>query len=1442
MRHLCLLISLGALTLTLSAGAFAQGADEGPVAAWTFNGQLRRMARDVAGDRHHAIAHADTTYVDAPGGKALAFDGRDTCLMVPGRPELAMSDTVTVDVWVMVDEVDRAEPQCVVEKGGERYRIQLQGSSAMFGLKGEGMRMDLGGGKLTAGAWHRITGVFDRPNASLYVDGELVGQQTWDHAADAGGDLCIGAKAGSVYLFRGKIDELRIYDYPRPPLPTDAPSTQVIGVATVKPADAKMEVEDVDGGVTVDTGAISFELTQRGALRSLTVGDQAIVADNDAPFFAASVLESEDYDGWSDCAIGDVIEATWQPGTHDFKHDDNSFTAALTGRLTFPAGDRIDCSLTVGTSAGSPFLTVTAALQPEGAFENRFIRSAALRLPLALNKRKRVVQAGDRGVQWNTRHWYQFHVNTRQQLMNEPGHNIWRHFAIDQNTDQDYHIWRSESAATTALTMQRGIQAPGWMGVYDERAGLVLAYRGFAERTPKSLRVEADDSGEALIYLWHPGLPALDFNSPQAAAVFGEPHVTDWLAFADDFNFCQPDLALAKRWGVEGLASDPPARNEPPCTDLNLLDAPAADSEAPLVSGGVPLPRGALTDPTNLRLRHDGANVPVQTRIMAYWPDKSIKWLLLTFPADGGEVQGASGEGDALTFDLTRRDGTKSAYRLDFGGTAKMGVPQVALDASQDGDAISINTGPLQLEVVNEAAWLRSVNFEGKNVLAEGGARSFIDFLRADNSYPSTTTHAQGRLDDGGFVPETMELEEAGPLRALVRLQGHTDAEEPTRVIVRIEAYAGRSALRVFQSAEFLHNDVREAYIRRMGIDLPLASTQGAKVTVGGQDGPVALADGIRAGIKQHSHLGYRAWHRAAGERFLRFDEAKHRCRGWLDMTGPNGGVTVMLRDMWQQFPNELAADTERGHLTAYFWPESEPLMDVRRYSNYPHRSQGESAGTESNWVETNYYGQEQFVGVSKTHEILLYFHGPQVAGQQIDAVAADFQRPPLVYAGADLYLNSGVLLPQPVPDPERFPRADANLDHYARFWMHHQRLWGWYGIWDYGDIQHYYRGGYGWIVPADKLVELLQDPPEDYQTIDVRKWRMGDYRPNHEWAFDNGRWGWTNTEGLPGLYMQRQYMRTGDREMYFFAEAMARHVRDVDMRHDGRWLGLGTRHGVQHWSDGNHEERQTTHSDFRYVHYLSGDMRSRDFANFLYERIYSQRDVSIHAAHSGRLQGLLTWWEMTGSDEVADILEKYIPCFLVDEGLCISPSVDFPEVKCLSQERDVNGESMFFWTFGAGHGVLEYYELTRDEALKRALIKVADLALASGRMGNFRKAVIFAARHADDPAPYLERLNEYAQGSSHLVQTVPHNPDFYGGSRGMLRGAVSGSLFVMNDVPYLMSVLDGDPERTEEQWADIRRVDEQGGPLRGAPMLSWQSEYDRPELAEYLRIKHPQP
>ncbi|MBI3945645.1 MAG: hypothetical protein HY321_06990 [Armatimonadetes bacterium] len=1213
-------------------------------------------------------------------------------------------------------------------------------------------------------------------------------------------------------------------------------------------AQARLDAREGADSVAVDTGAIRFELGRDGTLRSLEVGGKPVVRGNRAPFLAATLFESESCDGWRDQTPGTILEGRCEPATHAFAHRGGVFRARLEGRLVFPGDDRMDYVLTLEARAGSPFLTLSTRLAPDGAFRSRFLRSASLRLPLALNKRKRVVQGGDRGVQWDTRHWYQFHFS-RDGVMPEPEHNIWRTFAIDQETPSDYHVWRSESTVTPPLSMQRGLQAPGWIAAYDQRAGLLFAYRGFTDRAPKSLRVEADGAGEADVHFWHESLPALDLRSPRAAAVFGEAHVTEWIAFDGEFDAARPDAALARHWGVPGLASDPPQRNEVPCGDINLLDAPAADADAPLVSGGVPFPRGVLTDPTRVRLRRDGADVPLQTRTLGWWPDHSIKWLLLTFPADGGEVSGAAGEGSSLTFQLTRRDESRSPYRLDYGAGVRMGAPRETLRATRTGDSVAIDTGPLRLEVTKGPGWLKSARLNGREMLGEAGGRSFVDFLRPQAGYVRCTTHAQGRLDDGGFVPERVDLEESGPLRATVRLEGYTTSEEPARVIVRLEAHAGRSVVRVFQSVEFLHKDPRVAFVRGMGLRLAVASTADARVAVGAQKGPLALAPGARAGLKQHSHLGYTAWHQVAGERFLRLDETAHRSRGWLDLSGPQGGVAVVLRDMWQQFPNELVADAPARELTAYFWPESGSVMDTRRYSNYPHPAQGEAAIGASTWIDDTFYPRLPMVGVSKTHEVLLYFHGPRTSGARIDAVAADVHRPPLVYAGAKWYQDAGVVLPPfTAPDPARFPRADANLEHHARFRMHHQKLWGWYGLWDYGDIGHYFRGGAGSIIPPDALVQALaakSSDPERPVVIPPAD-RVRDYVPNHDWAFDNGRWGWGNTEGMPGLYVQTQYLRTGDRDLYFFTEAMSRHERDVDMRHDGTYLGRGTRHGVQHWSDGNHEERQTAHSEFRYLYGLSGDLRYRDFAKLLFERVYSQKEARGTADHSGRLQGLLTWWEMTGDDDVARMLEKYIRCFIVDQGICEDLDVRFPDVTRVRKSDHV--AHMFFWYFGAGHGVLEYYYLTKDKDLRDALIRRADLHLKRRAAGEYTAAdlaILFAAREAPDPEPYRKAL--LTRGTSVMTpsiwaQMVPHNPAFYGGPRSFLSSPEGSGWMIINDVFYLLAVLGKDPELSEAQWAAIREKDEHGGPPYVAPKLSWQSEYDRPELEEYLRIKHPQP
>ncbi len=117
----------------------------------------------------------------------------------------------------------------------------------------------------------------------------------------------------------------------------------------------------------------------------------------------------------------------------------------------------------------------------------------------------------------------------------------------------------------------------------------------------------------------------------------------------------------------------------------------------------------------------------------------------------------------------------------------------------------------------------------------------------------------------------------------------------------------------------------------------------------------------------------------------------------------------------------------------------------------------------------------------------------------------------------------------------------------------------------------------------------------------------------------------------------------------------------------------------------------------------------------------------------------------------------------------------------------------MFIWTFGAGHAC--WSTITdRRRRLRQALIRVATMRSRSATRDNFRKAVIFAARHADDPARYLRSLETWARGSSYVLRwcrtTAPSTA-----AAGDVAGRVSGSLFAMIDIPYLLCVLPGDPQ-----------------------------------------------
>ena len=162
----------------------------------------------------------------------------------------------------------------------------------------------------------------------------------------------------------------------------------------------------------------------------------------------------------------------------------------------------------------------------------------------------------------------------------------------------------------------------------------------------------------------------------------------------------------------------------------------------------------------------------------------------------------------------------------------------------------------------------------------------------------------------------------------------------------------------------------------------------------------------------------------------------------------------------------------------------------------------------------------------------------------------------------------------------------------------------------------------------------------------------------------------------------------------------------------------------------------------------------------------------------------------------------------------------------------------MFFHTFGAMHALLEYQYLTGDPDLKAALIRMADHYVAQKRRSyTFRKAVAFAAMHAADPAPYRKVLDDWMRsGASYqLFHMVTDTPKHWTGETALLRPGVSGQWFWLNDVFYVLARLEREPEPTAEQLADFARLNAVGY-RRGFARESWQSDYDRPDLADYLR------
>ncbi|MFJ9040700.1 Tat pathway signal sequence domain protein [Streptomyces sp. NPDC102406] len=612
---------------------------------------------------------------------------------------------------------------------------------------------------------------------------------------------------------------------------------------------------------------------------------------------------------------------------------------------------------------------------------------------------------------------------------------------------------------------------------------------------------------------------------------------------------------------------------------------------APGSTVGVPWPKGAYEKGQQFALTDAGGHqVPVQTWPLAQWPDGSLKWT-------AHAVGPGAGAGK-----LTLTAGTAAA-------------PAKKVTVTTNGGTVTVDTGVIVAKLGRSGSALVKSVTRGSTEIARNGR---LVLLR------------QGEIEDGdqgtqkyerfeSVIGET-EVEQDGPVRAVVRIDGkHRKGDRSWLPFsIRLYFYAGADSFRMVHTITF--DGTQEPgkssgdFIRGLGVRFTVPMRDAAydrHIRIGGEDtgllreavkGITGLRRDPGAAVQAAQFAGERlpdpsTWDQRVTTRLQYIPEwgdytlsqlsadgftlrkRTKKGHGWIGagggrrasgfgyVGGPGGGLSFGLRDFWEKHPAGLDirdAATDEAEVTLWLWSPEAPPMDLRFY----HDGMGQDTYAEQleglNITYEDYEGGFGTpYGIARTSELLFWANEatpkPEVLAQQVRAVRVL----PQLAAPPKQLIEAGVFGPGLYSEPDRSTPAKAKIEDHLDFLFTYYKdqveMRRWYGFWDFGDVMHSY------------------DP--------VR----------HQWRYDVGGYAWDNSELSPDLWLWFAYLRSGRADIFRFAEAMTRHTGEVDVYHLGKWAGLGTRHGVQHYADSAKQQRIANTTYRRYYYFLTGDERVGD-------------------------------------------------------------------------------------------------------------------------------------------------------------------------------------------------------------------------------------------------------
>ncbi|WP_276255890.1 hypothetical protein [Halomontanus rarus] len=814
--------------------------------------------------------------------------------------------------------------------------------------------------------------------------------------------------------------------------------------------------------------------------------------------------------------------------------------------------------------------------------------------------------------------------------------------------------------------------------------------------------------------------------------------------------------------------------------------------------GGVPFHRGelAVDDAANLSVRTDDGSVhPIQTRVLAYWPDDSVKWLLVITRCEVVADEEAG-------LRLVRESATPSG---------------AAVTADRTDDAIVVDTGAMTFRIPLEtSALLESVVLDGRELLQPDDLPElFVDVEeRADdeNGVSSSKADADGErstryTDRDAGTYRTVEVEEDGPCRATVKITGtHVAADGSTFApyTVRLSAFAGERAVRV--SHTFVYDgDPKRDLIRSLGVRVPVAVDSPPTYGYGGSVPPATRSAADRredwemawstGELVQETPTSYRFEKRVDPETPPVTIERNDKSEGWVDLSNDAGGLAVAVRDAWQNAPTSLRMDADAGEVTAFLWPDSSEPLDLEWYSDTAYGQLYESPGTPCRQNSPRIPTMDAH-GISKTHDLQLSFHAGDVDDRELSERARAFDDRPQIAVAPERYAETEVLGTYAATAPSEYEKQEEWFEQGLDYMLQEQDRRGWYGMFDYGDVIRSY----------------------DHET--------------HQWGNDRGGHGWLNTEFQPDQWLWYTFLRTGRYDAFRFAEAMARHTTDVDVLHVGPWWGFGSRHGVQHWSDGDREIRVSMPGGRRIHYYLTGDERSRDVIELAVRRYQTMQrergrtwmgfdeEMYVRTDVTAALYAYYVAWEMTGDEKYETLVRNLVEniyCDLHPKGLPYNRA----RVDLSTGEGEPVGEdglsSNMFLQFGGLHLLTELADSGDFPELSEAMLSYADYQLLpyeeraatgdnAGRGHNLllRSMPLHAFAYRETGGEdHREALEEALDEREITLEPAPWDEDLILCVDGVGSPPCSLAAFGRK-APYAFAALDADPDG-EEIDADER-------------------------------------